>query len=133
MPNAECGQGVYTGEATLIAEELEVGLDQIQVAAAPPSEALYKQPLLELQATGGSTSIRGAWTPFRQAGAMARILLVQAAAQAWGVPESECVARRAVITHAASGRSAPYGTFAEAASRLPSPRRSRSSRPASSS
>ncbi|HEX4741194.1 MAG TPA: xanthine dehydrogenase family protein molybdopterin-binding subunit, partial [Caulobacteraceae bacterium] len=121
MPNAECGQGVYTGEATLIAEELEVGLDQIQVAAAPPDEALYKQPLLQLQATGGSTSIRGAWTPFRQAGAMARIMLVQAAAQAWGVPESECVARRAVITHAASGRSAPYGTFAEAASRLPKP------------
>jgi isoquinoline 1-oxidoreductase beta subunit len=121
MPNAECGQGVYTGEATLIAEELGVGLDQIQVAAAPPSEALYKQPLLELQATGGSTSIRGAWTPFRQAGAMARIMLVQAAAQAWGVPESECVAKRAVITHEASGRSAPYATFAEAASRLPKP------------
>jgi isoquinoline 1-oxidoreductase beta subunit len=121
MPNAECGQGIYMGEATLIAEELEVGLDQIQVAAAPPNEDLYKQPLLQLQATGGSTSIRGAWTPFRQAGAMARILLVQAAAQAWGVPESECVARRAVITHAASGRSAPYGTFAEAASRLPKP------------
>jgi isoquinoline 1-oxidoreductase beta subunit len=121
MPNAECGQGVYTGEATLIAEELEVGLDQIQIAAAPPDEALYRQPLLQLQATGGSTSIRGAWMPFRQAGAMARIMLVQAAAQAWGVPESECVARRGVITHAASGRSAPYGTFAEAASRLPKP------------
>ena len=121
MPNVECGQGIYTGEATLIAEELEVGLDQIQVAAAPPDEALYKQPLLQLQATGGSTSIRGAWTPFRQAGALARTLLVQAAAQAWGVPASECVARRAVITHAASGRSAPYGTFADAASRLPKP------------
>lgn len=121
MPNSECGQGVYTGEATLIAEELEVGLDQIQVAAAPPDEALYKQPLLQLQATGGSTSIRGGWTPFRQAGAMARIMLVQAAAQAWGVPPDECVARRAVITHAGSGRSAPYATFAEAASRLPKP------------
>ena len=121
MPNAECGQGVYTGEAPLIAEELGVGLDQIQVAAAPLGGPCTSNPLLELQATGGSTSIKGAWTPFRQAGAMARIMLVQAAAQAWGVPESECVAKRGVITHAASGRSAPYGSFAEAASRLPKP------------
>ena len=68
IPNVEMGQGVYTGEAMLIAEELEVGLDQVAVVPAPPNEALYKQPLLQFQGTGGSTSIRGAWEPLRKAG-----------------------------------------------------------------
>ena len=65
------GQGIYTAEAMLIAEELEVGLDQIR-SPAPPNEELYKQPLLNPQTTGGSTSVRGAWVPLRQAGAAAR-------------------------------------------------------------
>ena len=121
MPNCEVGQGIYTGEATLIAEELEAGLDQVTLAPAPPDDAVYKQPQLQLQATGGSTSIRGAWTPLRKAGAVARTLLIQAAAQRWNVPEGECRAERAAVLHPESGRSLPYGALAEAAARLPAP------------
>ncbi len=120
-PNVEMGQGIYTGQAMLICEELEVGLDQIQVVAAPPNEALYKQPQLKSQSTGGSTSIRGAWTPLRQAGAAARTMLIAAAAQQWGVPVSECTAQRAVVTHRPSGRTLGYGELAEAAAHQPVP------------
>jgi CO/xanthine dehydrogenase Mo-binding subunit len=121
VPNVECGQGIYTGECMLIAEELEVGLDQVAVVPAPPNEELYKQPLLQFQGTGGSTSIRGAWEPLRKAGAAARTLLIQAAAQGWGVDPAECRAQRAQVTHPPSGRSVTYGQVVNAASRLPKP------------
>jgi len=121
IPNVEVGQGIYTGEAMLIAEELEVGLDQVQIVPAPPNEALYKQPLLQFQGTGGSTSIRGSWEPLRKAGAAARTLLIQAAAQGWGVDPAECRAERATVFHPPSNRSVPYGQVVNAASRLPKP------------
>src|SRR3954468_20830430 len=113
IPNVEMGQGIYTGEAMLIAEELEVGLDQVRIMPAPPNEALYKQPLLQFQGTGGSTSIRGAWQPLRKAGATARVMLVSAAARRWKVSESECVARRGSIVHEPSGRTFTYGQVAD--------------------
>ena len=81
IPSTEMGQGIYTGEAMLIAEELELGLDQVEIMPAPPNELLYAQPILKSQATGGSTSIRGAWGPLRQAGAAARTMLIAAAAE----------------------------------------------------
>jgi isoquinoline 1-oxidoreductase beta subunit len=121
VPNVEMGQGIYTGEAMLIAEELEVGLDQVQVVTAPPDEQLYRQPILKSQTTGGSTSIRGAYAPLRQAGAAARMMLIDAAAQRWGVPAAECTASRAVVTHAASGRTLPYAELALDAGRQPVP------------
>jgi isoquinoline 1-oxidoreductase beta subunit len=121
IPNVEMGQGIYTGECMLIAEELEVGLDQVAVVPAPPDEALYKQPLLQFQGTGGSTSIRGAWEPLRKAGAAARVMLIQAAAQGWGVNPAECHAERAQVLHLASGRFATYGQLVNAASRIPKP------------
>src|SRR5258705_3157557 len=85
MPSVEMGQGIYTAEAALLAEELDVRLDQIVAIAAPPDASLYAQPLFKAQMTGGSTSIRGFWTPLRQAGAAARFMLVAAAAHAWGL------------------------------------------------
>jgi isoquinoline 1-oxidoreductase beta subunit len=121
IPNVEMGQGIYTGECMLIAEELEVGLDQVAVVPAPPDEKLYMQPLLQFQGTGGSTSIRGAWDPLRKAGAAARTLLIEAAAQGWSVNPLECHADRAQVFHPASGRSATYGQLVNAASRLPKP------------
>jgi isoquinoline 1-oxidoreductase beta subunit len=121
IPHTEVGQGIYTGECMLLCEELEAGLDQVKAVPAPPDEAMYKQPLLQLQATGGSTSIRAAWTPMRKAGAAARIMLIQAAAQEWGVDPASCRAERAVIRHPPSGRSVTYGQVAEAAARLPAP------------
>jgi isoquinoline 1-oxidoreductase beta subunit len=85
MSHTEVGQGIYTSACMLIAEELEVGLDQIQPEPAPPNAALYTDPELGEQATGGSTSTKTSWIPLRQAGAAARLMLIQAAAQIWGV------------------------------------------------
>src|SRR6202051_2643994 len=89
MPSVEMGQGIYTSEAALLAEELDVRLDQIVAIAAPPDASLYAQPLFKGQLTGGSTSIRGFWTPLRQAGAAARSMLVAAAARRLGVHQDE--------------------------------------------
>ena len=85
MPYVEMGQGTYTSIPMLIAEELEVGLAQIRLEHAPPNEKLYANPLLGVQATGASTTIRAAWQPLRQAGAVARTMLVAAAANRWNV------------------------------------------------
>lgn len=115
IPNTEMGQGIYTAEAMLIAEEMEVGLDQIEVMPAPPNAKLYASALLKTQITGGSTSIRSTWTPLRQAGAMARVMLIGAAAAQWGVPASECRAARAVVTHVPTARTLAYGGLAEMA------------------
>jgi isoquinoline 1-oxidoreductase beta subunit len=121
MSHTECGQGVYTSACMLIAEELEVGLDQIQPEAAPPNNALYADPTLGEQATGGSSSTLTGWVPLRQAGAAARLMLVKAAAAEWGVTPSECIAARGVVSHGASGRSLSYGALAGAAALLPVP------------
>jgi isoquinoline 1-oxidoreductase beta subunit len=121
MPDAECGQGIWTSAAMLIAEELEVGMDQIKLMPAPPDAALYTSPLLGEQATGGSTSIIGDWMRLREAGARARLMLVQAAANAWHVDPASCRAAAGVVHHDASGRSVTYGQVAEAANALPVP------------
>jgi isoquinoline 1-oxidoreductase beta subunit len=122
MPDTESGQGIYTSAATLIAEELEVGLNQVALMAAPPNNALYASPLLEEQATGGSASIRGDWERLRKAGASARIMLMAAAAEQWNVDPSACRAAQGAVHHDASGRSATYGQLAEAAGRIPVPK-----------
>ena len=121
MRNTECGQGIWTSAAMLIAEELEVGLDQITAEAAPPDITEYADPLLGEQATGGSASVRGDWKPLREAGAVGRTMLVQAAAAQWGVDPASCTASRAVVTHAASGRTLGYGALVDAAAKLPIP------------
>jgi isoquinoline 1-oxidoreductase beta subunit len=82
MPYVEMGQGTYTSISMLIAEELEVDLKQVRFEHAPPNEKLYGNPLLGgIQATGNSNAIRAAWQPLRQAGAVARTMLVTAAAK----------------------------------------------------
>src|SRR5262245_13766171 len=65
MPYVEMGQGTYTSIPMLIAEELEVDLNQVRLEHAPPNEKLYANPLLGVQATGNSNAIRGAWQPLR--------------------------------------------------------------------
>lgn len=121
IPNVEMGQGIYTAEAMLIAEELEIGLDQIKIEPAPPHPELYVTPLLQFQGTGGSTSIRSWWEPLRRAGATARILLIAAAANRWHVDASACEAMNGAVVHSASGRSIPYTELAADASSLPVP------------
>jgi len=119
VDRSEMGQGVYTALPMLIAEELEVPLAAIAVEAAPPGEA-YVNKLLGIQVTGGSTSVRDAWDKLRQAGATARVMLVQAAAAAWGVETSECRVEGGQVFNA-DGDALTYGAVAEAASKLPVP------------
>ncbi|MGF6228227.1 isoquinoline 1-oxidoreductase beta subunit [Inquilinus ginsengisoli] len=119
MPSAEMGQGIYTAEAMLLAEELEVGLDQVRIEHSPPSDALYGNPLIGAQLTGGSTSVRGFWTPLREAGAVARTLLIAAAAKQWGVDPSTLKAQLGKVTD--GKRSLGYGELADAAAALPAP------------
>jgi CO/xanthine dehydrogenase Mo-binding subunit len=121
VPSVEMGQGIATGEAMMIAEEMEVGLDQVEVALAPADLHAYTQSLLKAQATGGSTSVRAFFTPLRQAGAAARTMLIGAAAERWRVPLAECVVARGVITHQRTGRTLTYGAVASAARRQPMP------------
>jgi CO/xanthine dehydrogenase Mo-binding subunit len=122
MPSVEMGQGIYTAEAALLlAEELDVRLDQIEAIAAPPDASLYAQPLFKTQMTGGSTSIRGFWTPLREVGAAARSMLVAAAAQTWGVHPDECSTKDGTILHSSTGRVLGYGDVAESAATLPIP------------
>ena len=121
MPNVEMGQGIYTGACMMLAEELNVGIDQIKVEHAPPNEELYSMPLLGGQITGGSTSTRGHWEVLREAGAVARTMMVTAAAQRWHVDPSTCSVARGVVTHQASGRTLGYGALAKSAGALPVP------------
>jgi isoquinoline 1-oxidoreductase beta subunit len=121
MSHTECGQGVYTSACMMLAEELEVGLDQIVPMAAPPNAALYSDPDLGEQATGGSTSTKTSWVPLRQAGAAARLMLIEAAAQEWRVPAGTLTAARGVVTHTATGRTLAYGALANRAALLPVP------------
>lgn len=122
MPNVEMGQGTYTGTSMLLAEELGVGLDQIKVEHSPASDELYASPILQIQATGGSTAIRGNWKVMREAGAVARTMLASAAAARWKVDPATCVASRGRIRHAPTGRSFGFGELAADAARLPQPK-----------
>jgi isoquinoline 1-oxidoreductase beta subunit len=118
----EMGQGTFTSMPMLLAEELGADLSKVKLEQAPADNNLYSDPLLGGQVTGGSTSVRGAWKPLREAGAAARSVLVQAAANAWNVDPASCQAANGVVTHGASGRSMHYGELVEAASKLEVPK-----------
>ena len=121
MPYVEMGQGTYTAIPMLIAEELEIGLDQVALEHAPADATRYANPALGGQMTGGSTTMRAAWMPMRQAGAAARIMLVRAAAAQWQVDPAACHAENGAVVHAASGRRLGYGSLASAAASQPLP------------
>lgn len=117
MPQTEMGQGIYTGLAMLIAEELDLPLDGVVLEAAPASDKLYGNPIFKVQATGGSTSMMGYWMPMRKVGASARAMLVAAAARRWRVDPQSCRTEAGVVHHDPSGRSLTYGALAGAAMR----------------
>jgi isoquinoline 1-oxidoreductase beta subunit len=121
MHKVEMGQGTFTSIPMLIAEELGVDLSKVKLEQAPANNSLYADPLLGGQVTGGSTSVRGAYKPLREAGAAARAVLVQAAADQWKVDPSACQVANGVVTHQESGRSLHYGQLVDAASRLKAP------------
>lgn len=117
---SEMGQGVYTSLPMLIAEELEADWSRIRVESAPVA-AVYNHTGFGMQMTGGSSSIPSSWEQLRRVGASGRIMLIRAAAQQWGVPESECQAENSQVMHAKSGKRSGYGALADAAGKLPLP------------
>jgi isoquinoline 1-oxidoreductase beta subunit len=121
IKHIEFGQGSFTGLATLVAEELDADWAQMRAEHAPSNPALYKNFLLGMQGTGGSTAIANSYDQMRKAGATARAMLVQAAANRWNVPASEIVVERGVLRHPATGREGRFGQFAAAAAALPVP------------
>jgi isoquinoline 1-oxidoreductase subunit beta len=121
MPYVEMGQGTYTSIPMLIAEEIEVNLQQVRLEHAPPNEKLYANPLLGVQATGNSNAMRGAWKPLREAAATARIMLTEAAARRWAVDPKSCRAQDGEVVHAPSGRRLTYGELAAEAAKMPVP------------
>jgi isoquinoline 1-oxidoreductase beta subunit len=122
MPQVEMGQGVYTAVAMILAEELDADFSQVVLEHAPPDDQLYGNPAFGLQVTGNSNSIRAFWMPLRKAGASARAMLVQAAAQQWQVEPATCTTSNGQVKHEESGRMLSYGELAEAASKETPPK-----------
>ena len=122
LPYVEMGQGAYTSQAQIVAEELEIDPATILLEHAPANEALYASPLFLGQITGGSGSLRGAWMTMRSASAAARMMLIDAAARRWQVRSSTCRAENGRVIHPASNRSLGYGELATDAAHLRVPR-----------
>ena len=120
VASAEMGQGIMTGISMLIAEELDADWNTIKAEFAPASKDYYN-PLMKRQATGGSTAIRGFWEVAREAGAVAREMLLEAAAQELNVLANSCRIENGTIFHDASQRSLRYGDIAELAASQPVP------------
>src|SRR3954466_5067009 len=120
VARSEMGQDVYTSMPILVAEELEVDINKVKVEFAPPAE-VYINSLLGGQLTGGSTSVRDAWEKLRKAGASARMMMVAAAAQEWGVDASTLKAENGVIK-GAGGKSVTYGQIAPKAAQMEVPK-----------
>jgi isoquinoline 1-oxidoreductase beta subunit len=121
MPQVEMGQGVYTSICMILAEELDAAWDHVTFEHAPPSDALYGNPVFGLQATGNSNSIRAFWLPLRKAGAGTRAILVQAAAAGWKVDPATCRTEASEVIHDASGRRIGYGALTGRAAGLKPP------------
>lgn len=115
-PNPEVGQGTKTALPMIFAEELDVAWKDVTIEMAD-----YEGGKMGSQSSGGSYSTPGNWLPLRRAGAGARLMLIQAAAQQWGVPVSECTAADSIVTHTPSGRMLTYGLLAERAAKQPVP------------
>jgi isoquinoline 1-oxidoreductase beta subunit len=117
----EMGQGTYTGLATLLAEELDAEWEQVRVEGAPADVTRYKNSLLGLQATGGSTAMANSFEQMRSAGAVARAMLVAAAAQEWKVPRDSITVDRGWLY--AKGHKASFGQLAAKAAQQSVPQR----------
>ncbi|MBT8101189.1 MAG: molybdopterin-dependent oxidoreductase, partial [Gammaproteobacteria bacterium] len=112
----EIGQGIKTSLPMIIAEELDADWERVKIEQAVINPEVYGR-----QSAGGSRSVATSWDQLREAGAVARSMLVSAAAEKWQVPENECVTAASVVTHRPSGKQLGYGELAEAAAGLPVP------------
>ena len=122
IARSEMGQGTRTGLAQLVAEELQCDWSKVTTEYPTPGQNVARNRVWQNFSTGGSRGIRDSNEYVRKGGAAARIMLVQAAANAWNVPASECTAANSVITHKASGRTTSYGRVADAAGKLEPPK-----------
>jgi isoquinoline 1-oxidoreductase beta subunit len=114
---SEMGQGSFQSVPQIIAEELEVEMDKVEIAFAPGAQGTYGS-----QVTGGSSTIRAGYKQLLQTGATAREMLIEAAANRWKVAKSECFAENAQVVHKPTGRKLGYGDLVEEASKLIPPK-----------
>jgi isoquinoline 1-oxidoreductase beta subunit len=121
IARSEMGQGTLTGLAQLVAEELECDWAKVKTEYPTPGQNLARDRVWGSFSTGGSQGIRGSHDYVRKGGAVARQMLIEAAADAWNVPMSECQAAASVITHKPTGRTTTYGKVAAAAAKLVPP------------
>ena len=121
VARSEMGQGTLTGLAQMVAEELEADWTKVTTEYPTPGQSVARKRPWGNFSTGGSRGIRESNEYVRKGGATARVMLVQAAANAWGVPAAECSAANSVITHKPTGRTTTYGKVAEAAAKLTPP------------
>src|SRR5271154_5915715 len=122
LARSEMGQGTMTGLAQLVAEELDCDWSKVTTEFPTPGQNVARKRVWGDFSTGGSRGIRASNEYVRQGGAAARMMLIQAAADAWKVPAAECSAAKSVITHKASGRTVSYGKVAEDAGKLDPPK-----------
>src|SRR5881409_2396045 len=120
VDRSEMGQGVTTALPMLIAEELDADWTKVKIEFAPADKA-YTNPMFGMQGTGGSTSVRAAYTPLRKAGAAAREMLLSAAAETWGVDKAACRAEQGAVIHTPSNRRLTYGKLVAKAATVPLP------------
>jgi isoquinoline 1-oxidoreductase beta subunit len=118
--HSEMGQGVYTSLPMLLNEELEANWANIRVEAAPVDKA-YNHPVFGVQMTGGSTTSPAEWVRYRKMGAVARAMLIEAAAKQWNVAASSCHVENGAVIHGVTGQRATYGSLANAAAQLTAP------------
>src|SRR5438876_555726 len=121
VARSEMGQGTITGLAQMVAEELECDWAKVTTEYPTPGQSVARKRAWGNFSTGGSRGIRESNEYVRKGGATARVMLVQAAANAWGVPAAECSAANSVITHKPSSRTTTYGKVAEAAAKVTPP------------
>lgn len=121
IARSEMGQGTLTGLAQLVAEELECDWSKVTTEYPTPGQSVARKRVWGEFSTGGSRGIRTSQDYVRKGGATARVMLIQAAANEWKVPASECTASNSVITHTPSGKTTTYGRVVEAAAKLEPP------------
>lgn len=121
IARSEMGQGTLTGLAQLVAEELDCDWSKVVTEFPTPGQSVARKRAWGDFSTGGSRGIRGSQEYVRKGGATARVMLIQAAANEWKVPASECRTANSVITHTPSRKKTTYGKVAEAAAKLEPP------------
>ena len=119
VKHLDMGQGVATGLATLVADELDAAVEQVEVEFAPANAEIYKNLLFGIQGTGGSSSMANSYEQYRQAGATARAMLVAAAGKIWDVPASQIEIDNGRVVH--GDRAFSFGELANAAADQPVP------------